>query len=130
MVAVEAQNEAQKTVVTAIAPKKTASRCAEKGALGAPFFYRRRGFLCGRHLVQGDVSLLLFDVTTLYFESFEEGEDGPLPDSDEGPRHDQETSRDREDREERAEAFPRDPDLSYRGLRKKGYSKDDKVNET
>ena len=126
---------------------------------------KERGFLCGRHLVQGDVSLLLFDVTTLYFESFEEDEDIPLPDSYEEPPHDQETSEGGEGREygegresvegresgeggeeargasvllleeggkgeERAESFPRDLSLSYRGLRKKGYSKDNKVNET
>ena len=45
---------------------------------------KERGFSCGRHLVEGPVSLLLFDVTTLYFESFEEDGDHALSDPVDG----------------------------------------------
>ena len=101
---------------------------------------KERGFSCGRHLVEGPVSLLLFDVTTLYFESFEEDGDHALSDPVDGGNGDRvggiegegpgaAESLFREDRENTRD-FPQDPDLPCRGLRKKGYSKDNKINET
>ena len=99
---------------------------------------KERGFVCGRHLAAGDVSLLLFDVTTLYFESFEEDPDDPPSEasssSSEGYREQAAaagTHRSSGGQPEDDEGgFPQDPGLPGRGLRRNGYSKDNKVNET
>jgi transposase len=62
------------------------------------------GFRCGRNLCEDKVSLALFDVTTLYFESFYDDEDKP------------------KDSSSSSETEP--------GLRRHGYSKDCKFKET
>ena len=106
---------------------------------------KERGFVCGRHLAAGDVSLLLFDVTTLYFESFEEDPDDPPSEASSSSSEGEATGQE-EGREQAAAAgmhrsswgqpeddeggFPQDPGLPGRGLRRNGYSKDNKVNET
>jgi len=42
---------------------------------------RELGFRCGRYLCEDKISLVLFDVTTLYFESFYDDENSPSPDA-------------------------------------------------
>lgn len=116
---------------------------------------KERGYVCGRHLAGGDVSLLLFDVTTLYFESFEEDTEDPEPETANASQENEETSGKegvagtsattattapattpapatplQDTPEDAATDFPQDPDLASQGLRRNGYSKDNKINET
>lgn len=74
---------------------------------------------CGSLLCGNKVSLLLFDVTTLYFESFIDDEDVEIPNKENEKEN--QTSDDRTEENK--------PKMRY-GLRRHGFSKDRKVQET
>jgi hypothetical protein len=76
---------------------------------------RELGFMCGRRLCDNKISLVLFDVTTLYFESF-------LDDEDEEVR---EAARSAEAQTNNEAAVKLKP-----GLHRHGFSKDCKFKET
>jgi transposase len=69
------------------------------------------GFMCGRSLCDNKISLVLFDVTTLYFESFLDDEDESVEAVSE-------------------EASGETPTQVKAGLRRHGFSKDCKFKET
>jgi transposase len=71
---------------------------------------RELGFMCGKKLCDNNISLLLFDVTTLYFESFIDDEDEELSESQAAGNA------------KKTEVIP--------GLRRHGFSKDCKFKET
>jgi hypothetical protein len=74
---------------------------------------------CGSLLCGNKVSLLLFDVTTLYFESFIDDEDVEIPNKE----NEKENQTSDDGTEENK------PKMRY-GLRRHGFSKDRKVQET
>jgi transposase len=73
---------------------------------------------CGRLLCGNKVSLLLFDVTTLYFESFIDDEDVQIL-----------NEKNEKEADVSDEAIEKKPAVR-RGLRRHGYSKDKKTQET
>jgi transposase len=73
------------------------------------------GFNCGRRLCDNKISLVLFDVTTLYFESFIDDED-------------EKTSEKSQD--SKAQTEEKEPAKLKPGLRRHGFSKDCKFKET
>ena len=85
---------------------------------------RELGFRCGHQLCGNNISLVLFDVTTLYFESFLDDEDQESPEEP----HSAETA---SDEPETAEATTSKPKAKQeQGLRRHGFSKDCKFKET
>jgi hypothetical protein len=85
---------------------------------------RELGFRCGRQLCDNKISLVLFDVTTLYFESFFDDEELEMleePSSAEIPSNEPEATN--------TAASKTKPKLEQ-GLRRHGFSKDCKFKET